>query len=333
MRYVNAALSITAAGIALGVAPVRAQNQSAASDAPTSSALVVGALQIASDADLVVAGFDLRVATDTVVYSYVFKNAGGNELALTASIVLPQLRDGAGDEDTFALASNDPNNPIGLSVTSGGAPTPTKPEVHAYALGLDRLAEIKAEHLPLMPLGPDAQKAIAALTPAAADRLAALGVLSPRDPAQPSAPRTADWSLETVHSWRQTLPPGKTTPVVVKFTPIKAEYRLVEEDAQEIDDMTDEVCLTPAVMAALKGRLKGANAWKVSDLALSIEPPAQWVDNPGLTVSVQKPRPNAIVAFCGMDEKTGASSPVLGAPLSDNDSGEIRVLIFEPAVR
>ena len=30
---------------------------------------------------------------------------------------------------------------------------PTKAEIHAYALGVDRLAELKADHLPVIPFG------------------------------------------------------------------------------------------------------------------------------------------------------------------------------------
>ena len=110
----------------------------------------------------------------------------------------------------------------------------TKAAVRANALGVDRLVEIQAEHLPLLPFG-------AATT----DQLAALGIVLPRDPTRPKAPLTGDWSLEVVHTWRMALPAGKTTPVVVKFAPIAAHYHLAKGDEDDIGDLTEELCLKP----------------------------------------------------------------------------------------
>ena len=121
----------------------------------------------------------------------------------------------------------------------------TKAAVRANALGVDRLVEIQAEHLPLLPFGAATDKALAALSPATTDQLAALGIVLPRDPTRPKAPLTGDWSLEVVHTWRMALPAGKTTPVVVKFAPIAAHYHLAKGDEDDIGDLTEELCLKP----------------------------------------------------------------------------------------
>ena len=64
-------------------------------------------------------------------------------------------------------------------------------------------------------------------------------------------------------------------------------------------------------------------------MALADDAPARWIDSASATLSVQKPKPDAIVSFCGMDDKTAGKPTVLGtAP--DNNEG-IRILIFEPA--
>ena len=219
-------------------------------------------------------------------------------------------------------------NPIGLTITAGGAPVTTKAEVRASALGIDRLAEIKAEHLPLIPFGPETDKALAALSPDTAGRLAALGIVSPRDPKEPNEPLTADWTLDVVRSWRQVLPPGKTTPIVVKFVPVKSQYRMEKEDLDDLDDMKDEVCFKPQVLGAVQSRLKSNGAWKVIDITVSVSAPSQWIDSPNPTLSVQKPKPDAIVAFCGIDEKTAGKPMVLGT--APDDADEIRIVIFEP---
>jgi hypothetical protein len=330
MRHLNIVLSIATAGAAFAAAPALAQTKPDAG-APAQSSLVVGALQIGSDANLDVAGFDINVANDKIVYSYFLKNTGPAELALAAAISLPDLRASADNSETWTLASGDPENPVGLTIAAAGAPVTTKAEVHAYALGLDRLAEIKAERLPLIPFGPQTDKALAALAPEAVDRLAALGIVSPRDPAQPKAPSTADWSLEVVQSWRLVLPPGKTTPVAVRFTPVKAQYRLGKGDEQDIEDMKDDLCLTPLVLSALEARLKGGGAWAATEISLADAAPTSWLDSPTPTLSVQKPKPDAIVAFCGIDEKTAGKPIVLGVAPDDQENNELRIAIFEPA--
>ena len=330
-------LSLAVVGVVVAAASALAQNQPAAPqaaeapDAPSESSLTVGALQIGSSANLVVDGIDINVASNGIVYSYHLKNAGAAELGIAAAVSFPELAASADGSETWVLAASDPENPIGLTITAGGAPVTTKAEVHASALGVDRLAEIKAEHLPLIPFGPETDKALAALSPDAADRLAALGIVSPRDPKEPNELLTADWTLNVVRSWRQVLPPGKTTPIVVKFIPVKSQYRMEKEDLDDLDDMRDDVCFKPQVLGALQSRLKSNGAWKVIDMTVSVSAPSQWVDSPNPTLSVQKPKPDAIVAFCGIDEKTAGKPMVLGSAPDDTD--EIRIVIFEPAAK
>jgi hypothetical protein len=323
--------------VALAVAPALAQTKPPVAEtpeapsAPTESSLAVGALQIGSVPHLEVAGFDIGVATNSVVYSYYFKNTGAADLSVAATLSLPELSASTDGTETWTLAKNDPENFVGLTITAAGSPVTTKAEIHANALGLDRIAEIKAEHLPLIPFGEEIDKALAALSPEAADRLAALGIISPRDPAQPKEPMTADWSLDVVRSWRQVLPAGKTTPIVVKFVPVTAHYRLVKGDEDDLNDVKDELCLKPPVLTSLQSRLKGNGAWNVTDISLADDAPARWIDSPAATLSVQKPKPDAIVAFCGMDEKTAGKPTVLGTAPDEND--RIRIVIFEPAAK
>jgi hypothetical protein len=328
------ALPLAIVGVALATAPALAETKAPASEqqdaptAPSEASLAVGSLQIGSVANLEVAGFDINVTANSVAYSYNFKNTGAAEITVAASLSLPELSASTDGTQTWTLAKNDPENFVDLTITAGGAPVATKAELHAYALSIDRQAEIKAEHLPLIPFGADTDKALAALSPEAADRLAALGVVSPRDPAQPKAPLTADWSLNVVRSWRLALPAGKTTPVVIKFAPVVAHYHLAKGDEDAFNDVKEELCLKPPVLTTLQSRLKGNGAWNVTDISLSDDAPARWINAPAATLSVQKPKPDAIVAFCGIDEKTAGKPTVLGVAPDQNEG--IRIVIFEP---
>jgi hypothetical protein len=299
---------------------------------PEESPLAVGALEIGSAPKLVVTSFDINVATDGVTYSYSLKNAGSSEIEIAAVVSLPELEASTDGSETWVLPTNDPENPVGLTVTADGAPVTTKSEVHAYALETDRLAEIEAEHLPLIPFGPEADRALAALSPEAADRLAALGIISSRDPAHPRAPLTAAWSLDVVRSWRQVLPPGRATAVVVKFSPVKAQYRIEKGDEEDLNEMKTEICLKPQVLNNLRSRLKGNGAWGVTEMLVADEPP-EWVHSPPAAISVQKPSANSVVAFCGMNEETAGRSIVVGGPSEGDDADDehqTRIVIFEP---
>jgi hypothetical protein len=334
MRNTSIVLTLAFTGALLVAAPGGAQTPTAPANTPEppntpeQSSLVVGALQVASSADLEVDGMDISITKDSVVYSYLLKNGGTTELSLTASVSMPKLQASADGSQTWVLASNNPENPVSLTITAAGEPIAPQAQLHAYALGLDRTAEITAEHLPLMPFGPATDKALAALSLDTINRLAALGIVSPHDPDQPKASLGADWTLDNVLSWRQTLPPGKTLPILIKFTPVKAEYRLVKGDQDDLDDLKDDVCLQPQVLGTLQSRLKSGGAWIVTDITLSVGGPAHWVDNPVPTLSVQKPQGDAIIAFCGMDDKTANRATVLGVA-SDNAS-EIRVVVLTP---
>lgn len=308
-----------------------ALSQKAPARTPEQSSLVVGALQIGSAADLEVEGIDINIAIGSVVYSYLVKNTGDRELKLTASVSMPELQASSDGRQTWVLASNDAENPVSLAVTAAGEPVTPKAEVRVYALGLDRTTEIKADRLPLIPFGPEIDKALAALPPDQVSRLAALGIISPRDPDNPKELLTADWSLDNVLSWQQVLPPGKDVPLVIKFTPVRGEYRLAQADLADLDGMKDEICLQPQVLGALQSRLTSGDAWKVIDMTLAVDGPAHWIDNPLPVLSVQKPQADAIVVFCGMDNRTSDRATVLGVTRDNTD--EVRIVIFTPAAK
>ena len=336
MNNPRVALWLTIVGVVLAALPALAQTKPVPADSakepgnPPESSLVVGALQIGSAPNLSVLGFDIHVDKDSVVYSYSLKNTGSAELSVTAAVSLPELQVSADQSETWTLASNDPENFVGLTVTSAGAPVVTTARVHAYALGFDRLAEIKAEHLPLIPFGPEVDKTLAALSPEVAARLAALGLISPRDTTQKS-PAVPDWSLSVTRTWRQLLPPGKTTLVAMKFVPVKAQYSMTKADQEGLGDMKDGFCLKPDILRSLKSRLQSNGALKVSEISLADDLPANWIDSPKPTISVQKPKPDVIVAFCGMDDKSAGKPTVLGVAPEDNN--EIHVVMFEPAAK
>jgi hypothetical protein len=331
MRGTTIAFLLAAAATAPGAS--FAQSGAAPPDerAPALAPLGVGPFHIASSADLDVEKIDVNVTRDAVAASYSLKNKGRATLDLAASFAISGLQAYADDGEPWNLPAATPENPIGLSIAADGAPMATRADIKAYALGVDRRPEIEAAHLPLLPFGPRTAQALARVGPGTQAELSSTGIVSPRDPQHPDRPVIADWTLSVVHSWRQPLPAGKTTTVAVKYAPLRAETRYRHADALDLEDLKDEACLTPSQIAAAEDELKGpASVLTVTEIALVNEPPTRWFESPAAGVSVTKPRPDAIVAFCGMDAATADQPVVRGAELGGADPRDFRILFIEP---
>ncbi len=298
-------------------------------DAPTPAPLTVGSMAIASDSGLAIEAMAVDVADDRVTYSYRLRNKGPAKLSLAASVALPDLEVNSEGNNVYNLPAQTPENPINLAVKANDQPVVTTPALQAVALGLDRQNEIKAEGLPLIPFGAAMEKALAAAKPDALGRLASLGLVTPRDPAQPDTPVIADWSLRVVHGWTQPLDPGAVTVVAVSFAPVKAVYRLGASSLVGFDALKEQVCLTPAVMTAARALLKAKDAQvEVADITLANDGPARWLDNPAASIAVRKPQPNSVVAFCGLDQASFGKPVVTGKMPGSGEAAGVRVLIF-----
>jgi hypothetical protein len=336
MRIVSAMFVVAIGGL-LPFAAAFAQDQAGSAPpsgearAPGLIPLPVGALQIAADADLTIQKIEVGVTASRVSTFYFLANRGQGELHLAASIAMPVLQAGPDGSALWTPASEDFENPVGLTIEADGRAVAPIIEARAYAVGIDRLAEIKAAGLPPIPFGAATDKALAGLSDDRAHALAALGIVSPKNPDDPGHKPVADWTLQVTHGWRQTLPPGKTTVLATKYAPLKATMKYHPDGALDLEDLKDEGCLTPQTIAALQNKLKGARSEiAATEIALVNDPPAHWIESPTATVAVTKPSPSAIVAFCGIDPKTADQPIVRGSEIGGDDPRDFRILIFEP---
>ena len=351
--HTSAALALTLLG-AIAAWPVHAAPAEGEEeeDPPTQAPLTVGSMAIASDNAIAVEGMAVDVGIDKVAYAYRLHNKGATKLALAASVALPDLEVNNEGSTVYALPSQTAENPVNLAVTADDKPLEVTPYTQAIALGIDRLAVLKSENVPLIPFGEAVEKALAAAKPDALTRLEQQGLVTPRDPAQPDTPVIADWSLHTVLGWTQPVEAGAVTNVVVSFTPIKATYAVDASNLSGFDALKAQVCLTPQIMVAAKALVKGkaavgaatgaaktqlaagattATTIEVDDITLANDGPARWLDNPAATVAVRRPKPNSVVAFCGMDAATASQPVVKGKMPGSADAAGLRVLIFSAA--
>ena len=301
----------------------------AGEEQPTEAPLTVGSMAIASDSALVVEAMAVDVAVDKVTYAYRLRNKGSAKLLLAASVALPDLEVNSDAATIFKLPSQTAENPVGLVVSSENKPITTTPLMQAVAVGIDRLAELKAENLPLIPFGADIEKALAAAKPETLTKLESLGLVTPRDPSQPDTPVIADWSLRTVHGWMQPLEPNAVTNVTVSFSPVKATYTINSDTLSGFDAIKEQVCLTPQSIAAAKALMTGKDATaEVVDITLANDGPARWLDNPPASVAVRKPKANSVVVFCGIDGASASQPVVTGKMPGSSDAAGLRVLVF-----
>ena len=309
-----------------------AQSQEEDEDNPTPAPLTVGSMAIASDPSLAVEGMALDITADRVTYSYRLHNKGAAKLALAASVAMPDLEVNTEGTSVYTLPTQNADNPVDLKVKSGDAAMTTTSYPHADALGVDRLAELKAAGLPLIPFGLATDTALSGAKPDLLLKLEALGLVTPRDPEQPDTPTIADWTLRNTIAWTQPLEPNATTNVSISFTPVKAVYTIEAASLPGFEALKDQVCLTPAIMNAAKAMLKPkGSSLQVADITLANDGPARWLDNPSASVAVTKPKPNSVVAFCGLNAATAGQEVVKGMMPSSNDAAGLRVLIFSIA--
>ena len=334
------ALAFTALALPLAAAPASpsaAQAQQGKGqtdeeeDAPTQAPLTVGSMAIASDSALTIEGMAVDIAIDKVTYAYRLRNKGTTKLSLTASLALPDLEVNSEGSTVYALPSKSAENPIDLQVKADDKVLATTPFTQAIALGIDRIADLKAAQMPLVPFGDDIDKALTDAKPDVLSKLESLGLVTPRDPKQPDTPVIADWSLHTVQGWNVPIEPNAATNVTVTFAPIKAVYTVDVTSLPGFDALKQQVCLTPAIMAGAKALLKTKGAtMEVADITLANDGPARWLDNPVATVAVRKPKPTSIVVFCGVDQASTNQPVVKGTMPGSGDAAGLRVLVFSP---
>jgi Domain of unknown function (DUF4424) len=300
-----------------------------AAPGPAYVALAVPGLSIASHQDLTVEAIDIAVSVNGVTYSYRLGNTGTAELTLSASVALPILKPSKNDDETYRVSTGNAENPIGLSIKADDKPVNAKVIAHAFALDIERTAEIKALNLPLVPFGPDVDKALKGLAPDALARATQLGLVSPPD--DQNSPRRADWTLNVTYGWDQVLPPDKTTTISMTFLPISGGFELNANTAGTLDDLKEDACLADQIVKTLKAKV-AKSPTPVTEISISIVNPTRWLPTPSPTINVQKPKPDTTVALCASNVKTYPSHVTAKVP-DDEESEDLRVVLIGAATQ
>src|SRR5262249_38778422 len=286
---------------ALVALPVAAFGAPQSAPGPAYAAMAVPGLSIASHQDLTIEAIDIAVSLDSVTYSYRFGNTGTAPLTLAASVSLPSLKASESEHRTYRIAAGNPDNFIGLSIKADDKPVNAKAIAHAFALDVERTEEIKALNLPLVPFGPEIETALKGLSADALGRLTRLGLISPPD--EQNMPRTADWTLNVTYAWDQVLAPDKTTTISMTFKPVSGNFELNADTVGVLDDLKEDACMGEQIVKTL-GAKASKSPMPVTEISISIINPTRWVPTPSPTITVQKPKPDTVVALCATNVKT-----------------------------
>lgn len=300
-------------------------NQQPDNQDPVPSSLTIPSPSIAAHPDVTIESMKINIAVDRVSYDFALKNKGKTSISLAASVELPVLE--VSDTESYELPTRSDENPIDLTVKADGKILQATPYIRATAMGIDRLGDLKSAHIPLVPFAEDTGKALEALTPETHTRLASLGLVSPIDPKNPKDAAIADWALEITYGWTQTFEPGKSATLDVSFQPVKLTFTVDKKTVTDYNGDFDAVCFTPKMRNAVKAMLKGKNASvSIVDMTVDTAAPVTLSDALTPSISVHKPKPNTIVAFCGEDEAS-ADLPVVTGNLPDgSESKDLRIL-------
>ena len=245
-------------------------------------------LRIGAHPDVSVSSFEVKVAGDIATVTYGLRNKGAKDVALTGVFNIGDYTPIALG-DTVLLPSEDPENPVKLTLTLDGAPLASTPQTRTYAIDTDETADLRAAGLPLIPFGPAYEMALAALSVDQADRLAGMGLLSVR--ANPPVKREAKWTLETRRALRLNLKAGKTALLGATFTMTKARSKIGPADQSKIDDLKGSYCASDKVRKAMSARLKAKGSWTMTAYNTTLDSVFDGVDNPPGKFTVQKPAP------------------------------------------
>jgi hypothetical protein len=294
---------------------------------PAYVAMAVPGLSIASHQDLTIEAIDIGVSLNSVTYSYRFGNTGTAPLILATSVSLPSLKPSESEHRTYRIAAGNPENFIGLSIKADDKPVNAKVIIHAFALDVERTEELKALNLPLVPFGPEIDNALKGVSADVLGRLIRLGLVSPPD--ELNTPRSADWTLNVTYAWDQVLAPDKTTTISMTFQPMSGNFELNADTVGVLDDLKEDACVGEQVVKTLRAKA-AKSPTPVTEIAISIVNPTRWLPTPSPTITVQKPKPDTVVALCATNVKTYPSQVTAKIP-DDEDSEELRVLLIGAA--
>jgi len=300
-----------AAVACLWLTPAALAPQALADD--SEAELAIGGLRFTRTDAIQMVSEDLYLSMDRVRIRYVFHNRTGRDVTTRVAFPLPDILPDYYFEPVAIPNTGDPNF-VRFETRADGRLIPMEVDQRARLGGADVTARVRAAGLPLSPIDPHFDDAVARLN--TATRSALLGAhllenLNPGDKTQAPQYR-ALWSLSTTYSRMQTFPAGRDVTVEQLYAPIvggSVESLLLIDSIPRTDAnrrrLVAEYCVDEAFERAARGaaqRYGGAEYVQERRLAYVLRTGANWAGPIGrFHLTVDKGSPQNLVSLCAPD--------------------------------
>lgn len=297
--------------LALGFACLALAPMALADD--SEAELGIGGLHFTQNAAIQMVSEDLYLSMDQVRIRYVFHNRTNSDVTIRVGFPLPDISPDYYFEPVAFPNRGDPNF-VNFETRADGRPIPMQVEQHTRLNGADVTARVRAAGLPLSPIDPQFDDAVARLSAASrADLVRArlLENLNEGDQNNPPEYR-ALWSLSTQYSRMQTFPAGRDVVVEQHYTPITGgsveSLLLIDSISRNNADrrrLVRDYCVDDAFERAARQTMQaygGAEYVQERRLAYVLRTGANWAGPIGrFHLTIDKGQARNLVSLCAPD--------------------------------
>ncbi|MFZ2030257.1 MAG: DUF4424 domain-containing protein [Vitreimonas sp.] len=275
--------------------------------------LGIGGLQFTRTNAIQMVSEDLYLSMDQVRIRYVFHNRTQHDVTMRVGFPLPDISPNYYFEPVAIPNTGDPNF-VRFETRADGQIIPMQVEQHARLHGADVTARVRAAGLPLSPIDPHFDDAVARMNAATRTqfvRAHLLENLNEGDKAQ-AAQYRALWSLSTAYSRMQTFPAGRDITVEQRYAPVtggSVESLLLIDSIPRTDAnrrrLVRDYCVDAAFERAARETMQhygGAEYVQERRLAYVLRTGANWAGPIGrFHLTVDKGAPQNLVSLCAPD--------------------------------
>jgi hypothetical protein len=282
--------------------------------------LGIGGLQFTRTDAIQMVSEDLYLSMDEVRIRYVFHNRTARDVTTRVAFPLPDILPAYYFEPVAIPNTGDPNF-VHFETRANGQPIPMQVDQHARLRGVDVTARVRAAGLPLSPIDPHFDAAVAHMSAgarAALVRAHLLENLNAGDKTQ-AAQYRALWTLSTTYSRMQTFPAGRDVIVEQRYAPIvggSVETLLLIDSIPRTDAnrrrLVRDYCIDDAFESAAREtsrRAGGPEYVQQRQLAYILRTGANWAGPIGrFHLTIDKGAPQNLMSVCAPDIRRTSST-------------------------
>jgi hypothetical protein len=279
----------------------------------TSAVLTTGGLEFVTNSEIAMASEELFISAEEIRVVYQFRNDGAEDQTVLVAFPMPDIVPSFYSMAAFPTGPDD--NLFNFTTQFAGAPVTTTLHEYAVAFGVDRTALLVELGLPLVPISPAAEAAVAALDDETKALLLHLGLLKPDEyDAGDGMEKLVfpGWTYRATYTWEAVFPAGETVEVVHRYTPsvggtVGVSFLYDAADGYDpAGDYARQYCTDADFVGAVRDTLANPDEpWSApfteSWISYILTTGGNWAGNgiENFRLVVDKGDPANLVSFCG----------------------------------